>query len=57
MVKMRGFHVIAGILEEKMHDLWVECFFFFFLSLLVIFALNSRVNTVPEHPDCSTRAH
>ena len=31
MVKMRGFQVIAGILEEKMHHLWVECFFFFFL--------------------------
>ena len=29
MVKMRGFHVIAGILEEKMHDLWVECLFIF----------------------------
>ena len=32
MVKMRGFHVIAGILEDKMHDLWVECFFFFLLE-------------------------
>ena len=30
MVKMRGFQLKAGILEEKMHDLWVECFFFFF---------------------------
>ena len=24
VVKMRGFHVIAGILEEKMHDLEVK---------------------------------
>ena len=29
MVKMRGFQVIAGILEEKMHDLWVEWFYSF----------------------------
>jgi len=32
VVKMRGFQVIAGILEEKMHDLWVECCFFFLLE-------------------------
>ena len=28
-VKMRGCQVKVKILEEKMHDFWVECFFFF----------------------------
>ena len=28
MVKMRGFQVKAGFVKEKMHDFWVECFFF-----------------------------
>ena len=29
MVKMHGFQVKAGFVKEKMHDFWVECFFFF----------------------------
>ena len=28
VVKMRGFQVKAGFVKEKMHDFWVECFFF-----------------------------
>ena len=32
MVKMRGCQVKAGILEEKMHHLWVECLFIFHLE-------------------------
>ena len=31
MVKMRGFQLKAGILNEKMHVFWVECFEFLFL--------------------------
>ena len=29
VVKMRGFQVKAGFVKEKMHDFWIECFFFF----------------------------
>ena len=29
VVKMRGFQVKWWFVEEKMHDFWVECFFFF----------------------------
>ena len=28
VVKMRGFQVKWWFVEEKMHDFWVECFFF-----------------------------
>ena len=37
MVKMRGVQVKAGIFDEKIHDLGVNFFFFFFKGKLVIF--------------------